>query len=129
MIKPGLKGHITKMHSALVKCKTSLIKNGPKKEQEANSDAKSEQIHEEANKVVDKLLSDVATDEEEMSIEEIDLVILDETCEEIDEKNLKHYHNKCENCDYVAEATRRYVALQFLSKHKQSCKDNCTKTM
>ena len=65
-----MKGHITKMHSALDKCKTSFKKNDTKQEQEANSDAKSEHIHEEATKVVDKLLSDVATDEEIDLIEE-----------------------------------------------------------
>ena len=76
----------------------------------------------EANKVVNLLLDDVIeiVDEEEEFIEDVEEVTLDETCVDADLKE-KKYWNKCENCDYVANATKRYIALQQLRKHKDSC--------
>ena len=112
-----MKGHITKMHNKLEKCKTASIKPSEKEDLEEIVGDKTNHIYEEANKVVTKLLNDEADD----SIENIELVSLDETLEEGIDASLKQYHNKCENCDFTAVATKRYGALQLLSKHKQSC--------
>ena len=80
-------------------------------------------IFEEANEVINLLLNDVIdlTEEKEESIEEVEEVTLDETIGEIDESISKKYYNKCDNCEYVANACRRYSALQMLLRHRASC--------
>ena len=47
---------------------------------------------------------------------------LDETCEEESESVSNRYYNKCEKCDFTADGSKRYVALQLLKKHKETCK-------
>ena len=38
------------------------------------------------------------------------------------DKNLpKKYSNKCDNCDFVAQATRKYIALQAIKAHREYC--------
>ena len=82
----------------------------------------------EANKVVNLLLNDVIEmmDEKEELIENVKEVTLDETCVGAEIKG-KTYLNECENCDFVANATKRYIALKQLRKHKHSCCKNMSK--
>ena len=81
---------------------------------------KNTHIYEQANKIVDLLLDDVVdlTNDGEELIEEIEEGTLDETRGGLHEKR---YFNKCDECDFVADASRRYVALQLLKKHKETC--------
>ena len=84
---------------------------------------KTDHIYQEANKVVDLLINDVIDnlDEKEKMIEE---VTLDETCVNIDDDGEKKYHNKCEDCDFVVNASNRYIALHQLKTHRDTgCKD------
>ena len=111
---PGLKCHITKMH------KTEKLADKVQNQEilQHNSD-----IYEEANKVVKHLLDNVIdlTDGDEDSIETIEEVTLVETCAEQEENIKKKYQNECENCNYVAEESKRYIALQSLKRHRGSC--------
>ena len=70
-----------------------------------------------ANKVIENLLEnidDIKDNEEEM--------IQDVTLEEVaDLASPKKYYNECEKCGFLANASRRYVALQQLLKHKELC--------
>ena len=34
-------------------------------------------------------------------------------------KSIKNYHNKCDKCDFTANANRKYLALQLVQKHKE----------
>ena len=104
---PGLKGHITKMHNDKADAK-HLHKN---------SILNSDHIKEEASKVVDLLIKEaiVIHDDKEESIDDIEEVTLDETCEEAEETSLKKYCNKCETCDFTVDASRRYIAIQLQS--------------
>ena len=117
---PGLKGHITKMHNQEV-YKKPLEGNKRKKVQENQED----HILKEANKVVNLLLDDVIEiiDEKEESIDDVEEFTLDETIVDAEIQE-KEYLNKCENCSYVVNATKRYIALQQLRKHKESCCKN-----
>ena len=55
----------------------------------------------------------------------------------MDENSAKKYYNKCYQCGFIADATKRYVAVQRVLKHKESCteikmnfgrqKKNCSK--
>jgi hypothetical protein len=100
----------------LVKCPITDDKVEKKKKAE-----EVDHIFDEAKKVVNLLLNDIIdlTGEKDDSIEEVDDITLDETCEGdlLDEP--KQYNNKCENCEYVADAPRRYLVLKLLSKHKE----------
>ena len=49
---------------------------------------------------------------------------MDETCGDLDDYNEKKYANRCESCDFVVNATKRYVALQQLKKHRESCSNS-----
>ena len=39
------------------------------------------------------------------------------------EKNEKKYNNKCDDCGFEFETVRKYLLVQELLKHKESCKD------
>ena len=117
---PGLKCHITKKHKLIKMTTASKIdKKRKAARKEDNIETENAHIYEQANKIVDLLLDEVVdlTNDGEEFIEEIEERKLDETCESYE----KRYFNKCDKCDFVADATRRYTALQQLSKHKVSC--------
>ena len=75
-------------------------------------------------------IDDIQDNEEEM----IKDVTLEEVC--IDLTTPKKYHNECEKCGFISNASRRYVTCQQLLKHKEKCiesktnktelKKNCT---
>ena len=125
---PGLKGHVTKMH----KNDTNKRKRAgnqisgkevEKQKIQINKHEQEDRVSQEANKVVDLLINDVFDniDEKEEMIEE---VTLDETCADLDDNDEKKYCNKCENCDFVVTASRRYIALQQLKNHREVCCKN-----
>ena len=80
-------------------------------------------IFDEANKVIDLLIDDVVDidDDNEELINEVQEPALDETFGEINESYSKRNINKCDKCDFIAEASMRYSALQKLKEHKGSC--------
>ena len=80
-------------------------------------------IFEEAKKVAHLLLEELIdlSDDQEQSINEIEEVTLDEKLDEMHENSAKKYYNKCYQCGFIADATKRYVAVQRVLKHKESC--------
>ena len=118
---PGLKGHITKMHK--VNKKTQYNEKRKRNQDTVEKLNENDHIYDEANKVINLLLEEVIdlTEEKDESIKDEREVTLDETICEVDENSSKKYYNKCDNCEYVVDACRRYGALQLLLKHKKSC--------
>ena len=53
--------------------------------------------------------------------ESIDDIRLEEKNDLENDDAGKKYSNECDICGFLATATRRYVAIQMLSKHKESC--------
>ena len=43
---------------------------------------------------------------------------LEETCDLAIDKT---YKDKCDDCDYEAEANKKYCALQLMIKHREAC--------
>ena len=118
---PGMKGHITKMHKDIVV--SDAIDIDGHDEEVKDMKMKSGEIFEEANKVIELLIDGVDNnvDENEELIEEVKEPALDETLGEMNESFSKRYYNECDKCDFVADASRRYTALQMLKEHRRSC--------
>ena len=119
---PGLKGHITKMHKSKTMTPSDKIQEEIKVQTEENFRANLDHISEEAKKVVDLLVDEMVdiTSKNKHNDVEIEEVTLDETCGDVDDEALKKYYNKCDKCEYTADAPKRYVALQLHQKHKES---------
>ena len=116
---PGLKGHITKMHRETLKTVEGFNVidelNVPKEEHAIL-------ISQEANKVVNELLNDIIyINDDEGNATESDEASLEELADNKSDKVEMKYINKCENCDYEAKADKKYLALQLLLNHKDSC--------
>jgi hypothetical protein len=106
---PGLKSHVTKMHP---ESKLNIVK---KKQPEGQE----KEIHKEAKKVVNLILKEIIeiSDDDES----IDDITLEEKNDLETDDAGKKYSNECDICGFVATATRRYVAIRMLSKHKEAC--------
>ena len=118
---PGLKGHITKMHKEIKENPDRMMKEGNLINTESDiKTPKKDDLYKEANKVVNLLLTEIIeiSDDEDT---------LEEICDVTTETMEKKYTKKCENCDYEVEATKRYVAIQILSKHKETCVKKASK--
>ena len=127
----GLKGHMTKKHG---KEKTNT---------NVDTESRKRTAKDEVIQVVEDLLQEIIQiSDDEVELEESIVIgneekvnlyedamnrdkaevvkpkhaTLNETC-----GNLKSYQNKCEYCEYVAVASKRYGALQLLKRHKESC--------
>ena len=118
---PGLKGHITKMH--------------PKSKQPGEirnkSDTKDDKIKMEADKIVDLLLNEII---EIIEINDDEECLDDITLEEVSSsmtggnEDERKYICKCEFCAFEALSSKRYLAIQMLTKHKETCKTSkCVK--
>ena len=107
---PGLKIHITKMHKDYKSYPTQIETDNSSKGNNFE-----DIIAEGANEVIKNLLEKIDDHEEEM----IQDVTLEEVC--IDTNTPKKYYNECEKCGFISNASRRYIALQQLLKHKEHC--------
>ena len=118
---PGLKSHITKMH--------------PKSKQPGEirnkSDTKDDKIKIEADKIVDLLLNEII---EIIEINDDEECLDDITLEEVSSsmtggnEDERKYICKCEFCAFEALSSKRYLAIQMLTKHKETCKTSkCVK--
>ena len=108
----GLKSHITKMHKDNNLVETETVKSS------GIENSFEEIIADGANKVIENLIEnfdDITENEDEM----IQDITLEEVC--IDLTTPKNYYNECEKCGFISNASRRYVALQQLLKHKEYC--------
>ena len=116
---PGLKGHITKMHHGVVK-KTEIVKpeNEVKKLCDKTTTEHDIFISKEAEKIVTHLLEGVVCVSDDVGdITENEEITLEENTGE----KTGNYINKCDNCDFEANTTRKYKALQLMKIHKDSC--------
>ena len=95
----GLKGHVTKIHTKNTKNKANKRK-----------------ALEEAKHVVEDILNEIIEISDEEDIEE---VTLEETAVKKDLE--KRYVNECDICGYEVLANRKYVSLQMIKKHKETC--------
>ena len=109
---PGLKSHITKMHKD---CQSLKSKCGTENSSTENNFE--ETIAAGANRVIKNLLEEMDENEEEM----IQDVTLEEVC--IDINTPKKYYNECEKCGFISNASKRYIALRQLLKHKEECSE------
>ena len=88
----GLKTHITKMHKQKLKRKRNFC------------ESKDKEIP----------INEEPTDD---SME----ITFDQTLENVEENLPKKYSNQCDNCDFLVQAPRKYVALQAFNTHRQFC--------
>ena len=99
--KPGLKGHITRMHKNIALGKTE-------------------------NEINDDKFSSEESDDSTIYCSENDTT-LEETSVEKDGN--KNYKKKCDSCDYEVRATRKYKVVQQILEHKichtKKSSDNC----
>ena len=99
--KPGLKGHITRMHKNIALGKTE-------------------------NEINDDKFSSEESDDSTIYCSENDIT-LEETSVEKDGN--KNYRKKCDSCDYEVRATRKYKVVQQILEHKichtKKSSDNC----
>ena len=93
----GLKGHVTKMHTKKTNKRKALA---------------------EVKNVVEDILKEVIEISDD---EDKDEVTLEETVSSIDPINEKKYENKCDLCGHEVVARRRYVTVQMILKHKETC--------
>ena len=109
---PGLKGHITKMHPVL---KHSVVEIDESVSKEAKLGC-------EAKKVVNLLLKKIIeiTDDEDCD----DGNTLVENCIPGETNVEKKYSNMCDVCGFEVVASKRYIAIQLLSKQKGKCFNN-----
>ena len=102
---PGLKGHITKMH------KDKNIKYG---KTVANKRKPDEGFDRDIGNLLEEEVIQIPDDEDKSLEESYKMEI---------EKNEKKYNNKCDDCGFEFETVRKYLLVQELLKHKESCKD------
>ena len=98
---PGLKGHVTKMHGNKPNTKNKTVANKRKSQ-------------EDVKEVVESLLEEVILiidDENTLEEESLEEIVVD--------NDDKKYHNLCEECGLEFEATRKYIAVRLLLKHKE----------
>ena len=98
---PGLKGHMTKMHKEK--------KNVDVTPDEIKVNCKNE-LKKEALDVVDSLLTEMF----ENNYNESTNVTLEENA-----TDGKEYINICDQCDYKISTSKKYQALQLMTKHKE----------
>ena len=111
---PGLKGHITKMHKA----KKVGSKHQPGRHASQKKEVKSQVSDKEVSKVIEDLLTDVI----EISDDEGSEIDPNVTLAENSDANAdKEYINACDLCDYRITASKKYIALKLLTKHKDEC--------
>ena len=110
---PGLKGHITKMHKAK---KVGLrTKHQNSQSTSLKIALKSQSSDDEVSKVIESLLTDVVEDGNSDGF----LIDLNVTlAENIDHGDDKQYIDGCDQCDFRITASKKYIALQLLKKHK-----------
>ena len=108
---PGLKSHITKMHSK------SQMKS------DIGTTVTNDRDAGKVNTSDEHLLH-----ENEIVIDQSNKINLDEHVDEIIHKKIveKIYKHKCESCEYEVAANRKYVAIQMLLKHEELC---CSKKL
>ena len=110
---PGLKCHITKMHKSK---KVGVRSKRPSCHSVAQkSEVNKKSSDKEVSTVIENLLTDVIEISDDEGSVTIDAnVTLEESVE-------KEYINACEHCDYRITASRKYIALQLVRKHKEEC--------
>ena len=128
---PGLKGHVTKMHRDKSKIKKVVeitqngVKNQSKKqlrdstESETLDDFDEQSISKEADKVVNLLNDVIVIDDDECVEIETEDITLEEFIEARYGDDEKEYSNRCENCDYVANANKKFKVLQLGLDHSK----------
>ena len=100
----GLKVHSTRMH---------LDDQGLVKEEETNK----RKINEKVNEVVESLLEEVVNiSDEEYNIEEI----------VNNDNGNKKYTKTCQTCGFQIEAEKKYISLQKIEEHRNTCGFNKT---
>ena len=109
---PGLKSHVTKMHKEVkINEKTTI---GATKEDKCKNTMK-RKSKDEVKDIVDNLLSEVIEIiDDDGSSEAFVEATLEEVCDK--DTGTQIYTDKCENCDYIAEACRKYLAIQLVLK-------------
>ena len=104
--KPGLKGHITRMHK-------NELKAWKKMENVTN----------------DEQISSEESDDSIIYCSENDTT-LEETGTPVEKERNKNYKKQCDMCDYVAKDTRKYKVVQQMLEHKnchlKDKSDRCT---
>ena len=122
--KPGLKGHITKMHVVKSKTtgKTDLGKSSVEHSGKEMTEEEQEQvISKEANKVVDQILNDIlCLDDEEDLIDVTDVTLEEESIAKETEET-KEYSEACDVCDEKISANKKYIVIRNMAKHKAEC--------
>ena len=125
---PGLKGHITKKHTGEKKMKIGAksdeaVLNKKHKLNETDLHVVGDENTSEANQVINLLLNYIVeiVDGTEHISENANV----ETSDCLNDTLSKRYRNNCDKCEFVVDATKRYVALQLLKKHKTT--NHCPK--
>ena len=110
---PGLKGHITKIHKAKKVGLRTKHQNG--RSISHSIGLKNQSSDDEVSKVIESLLTDVVEDGKN------DGFLIDPNVtlsENTDYGPDKEYIDGCDQCDFRITASKKYIALQLVKKHK-----------
>ena len=88
-------------------------------EKETQAGVKEKEISLEANRIVNLLLNEIIeiSDDADSIVE----ITVEEVVGVNDNSKVKNYMNKCEFCGFEVIALKRYIAIQELNKHKETC--------